>query len=357
MAFYSNILKNTQMAFAVLSLFLLIGCGNADRGAESNLNNTNANDETLEKRENVLVKVGDKELKATDLLAESDLRCQLELIRNPKIRNNALENIRKRISSTAVKYFVTSTLFAEYIRENNIVIDSKVREKYITKLLKGFKVDKIEDIKNKLPEYLVDRFEFGIERSLIVEVARNAILEKAKINVTEEQVAKALERYTTANEKASLTNALVYAHASNVWNRIVTKKRTFDESAYEYSEIESEVSQFGAWGCFKVSNFESDEEKPFRDWLSRAKPGDISPPLTVDSGLCITRLDSISDSEDEDPGSKDYALSRIYFRLPVFWEIPTQSEMRKIIFDADKNKAIEKELEELAKRHKVVYQQ
>lgn len=355
MQLYKNIVDDAKIGFLVLILVLLFGCGNAESGVDLSSDISNTENKKQENQANVLVKVGDKELKTTDLLAESELRCQLELIRNPKIREKALENIRKRISSTAVKYFVTSTLSSEYIKENNIIIDSKTREEHIAKLLKSFKINKIEDIKNKLPEYLVNRFESGIERTLIVDAARNAILNKANINVSEEQVDKALERYTRANEKASLTNALVYAHASNVWNRIVAKKRTFDEAAFEYSEIEGEATQFGLWGSFKESNFESDEEKPFKEWLLKAKLGDISPPLVVDSGLCITRLDSVSHNDDQDSDSKNYALSRIYFRLPVIWEIPTKSEMRKIIFDAEKNRAIEKAFSELAKRHKVVY--
>ena len=58
--------------------------------------------------------------------------------------------------------------------------------------------------------------------------------------------------------------------------------------------------------------------------LPTLKTGDITPPVESDGGLAILR-------KDEDDNDKTFSFSRVFFKLPYFFDVETTAEMRKAL--------------------------
>lgn len=357
-------MKKNHHFFALLAIISVCVIGGCGRGSDDDSQSNPAGraqsqvegTQTKQSKNNApsfLVKVGDKVLNKSDVEAEQQLRCALEKIRRPKIQIAYLEKIKERISATSVKYFISSSLFQFYCQENSLNIDSGCRRRYEQKVARSYKVKDIATLKKKIPGNLQYLFDEGIERSLVIDLAKSHILKTADISVSDKEVNDAISRYEKINQTASLTNSIVYAHASNVWQRITAKELTFKEAAYDYSEIADEAAVYGLWGGFKVTQFDDEEERAFRSWLATAPVGTFSPPMVVDGGLCIVKIDSLT--KGNVPEQDEFTISRIYFRLPVIWDIPDKKELARVITEAKEKRAIESALSEVAKRHKVIY--
>lgn len=349
---------------ALLFACLATGCGKNAEDAGSK-----ASPEPAKGPVNTTVVSFDQEkLFLSDVNEEIALRQDMARIANPRVRQDALDKIMRDIYATAGKYYVSIRVAAEYCANEGISIDAATRHDYENKLAKTFKVKSTSAIKEKLSPRQQALLDKDIDDLLLVQLARNDARKKAACCVTDEKVDDAIARYRRANEIAAQTNLLVYAHATNIWNRLVSRELTFEEAAADYSEIEDESGDFGDWGTFSASAFNNDGDRSFYKLLKTMKVGTFTPPVEVDNGLCIVRLDGVAASssanapepseqpeEGNSPLMGDVKLSRIFFRLPVIWNIPPREEMRKIISEAETEESVKKIFAEIASRHTIIF--
>ena len=121
------------------------------------------------------------------------------------------------------------------------------------------------------------------------------------------------------NRAMSVTNALVYAKATNVWEKLKAGA-DFVKTAKENTELKNEVEDDCEWAVVD-DKFLSDDPKLYRT-LKAMRPGEFSPPVEGDNGLMIVRLDRY----EQDNGM---AVSRIFFHLPLFLTPAPKDEIVK----------------------------
>ena len=160
---------------------------------------------------------------------------------------------------------------------------------------------------------------------------RKWFLEANPVKTDEKEVKLFQEKFADYNRRAALTNAVIWAHATNVWNHLQAGM-SFEKAANKYTEDENHPEN-GEWGGFRLSDLADDGN--LSDIVSKLKPGWYTPPVEGDNGLMILRLDSI---EKQEGGNEErYNLSRVFFQLPEFREIVSDEVMRAELLKAKEN--------------------
>ena len=173
----------------------------------------------------------------------------------------------------------------------------------------------------------------------------NAILAANPVVVTEPMVQKRLKEIADYNARAEATNAVVFARATNVWQKIVGKEITFEDAAKAYSE-DAYLAYGYEWGLFTREQL-SDEAEVLK-LLPTLKVGDVTPPVESDGGLAILRMDA---SDDPD----NVAFSRVFFRLPMFYTQETPAEARTVLKEELSRELISETLKDVASKLKIEY--
>ena len=141
----------------------------------------------------------------------------------------------------------------------------------------------------------------------------------------------------------SLTNALVFAKATNVWEKLKAGA-DFKQMAKQFSDVPKEAEEGGEWGTLGLQQLEPDED--LVNWAQKLQPGEFSPPIDGDNGLMILKMDSKQ--------GDDYALSRIYFRLPMFQQEVSEEELLKLKRQQHERTVLQKELNAIVESVEVV---
>jgi hypothetical protein len=137
----------------------------------------------------------------------------------------------------------------------------------------------------------------------------------------------------------------VHEKATNVWKKIVAKELTFEAAAKKYSEDEY-ISDGCEWGCFTRDQLDGEDALLAR--LPNLKVGDITPPLDSDAGLAIIR-------KDQDDNDKTFSFSRVFFKLPYFYEEETYDEAREVLIRRKQAELIKKVMDENTAKLKIEY--
>lgn len=174
------------------------------------------------------------------------------------------------------------------------------------------------------------------------------------INVTSNEIAYIHHKIRRYNETAQMTNALVYAHATNVWKQVISSGE-FDKYAQKYDE-RPEHGGPGEWGVFDASQLEGDG-----DLLSvvRATPeGAVTSPIEADGGLLIVKVVKKMGAGPKVAINNDperFELKRIFFQLPVFYKTETYEETYNNILNTKKKRRAKEIIDEVVKSSKIQY--
>lgn len=163
--------------------------------------------------------------------------------------------------------------------------------------------------------------------------------------VADEMITNRLQLIRTLNARAAQTNALVYARATNIWQRIAKKELTFEQAATNFSE-DAYLDMGCEWGSF--SRDQLAEDPAVLEILPTLKVGDVTAPLPSDCGLAILRLDEIEDG-------KTFTFSRVFFRLPIFYEVETREQAHEALLASETKKVIDREFATVRERMKIEY--
>ena len=172
---------------------------------------------------------------------------------------------------------------------------------------------------------------------------RQRILEKNPLTLPPNYANEQIKRIKAYNAAMSLTNALVFARATNVWEKLKAGA-DFKQIARQFSEVPREAEDGGDWGSLGLQQLEPDEE--LVKWAQELRPGEFSPPIEGDNGLMILRVDSKK--------GDDFKLSRVYFRLPMFQELVGEEELLKMKRRQHEQAVLGREIMALVKAAKVV---
>ena len=255
------------------------------------------------------------------------------------------ETVSREVGRAAVR---------KYVEDNKLVASSNLIEevrhdfarRYGVRSKKLKRWHTIDDLKFMLKAN-APRIDEEIEARVNYTLATNAILRTHPIVVTDEDVQKRIQSIRNYNARATVTNALTWAKATNVWKEVMAKTNQFEALAKKYSEDEY-ISSGCEWGMF-TRDLLTDEEA-LEKFLPTMKVGDITPPIESDGGLAIVRMD-----ESDDP--KNLSFSRIFFRLPMFYTEETTDEARRILTEQRTKDEIGATLKTYAQKVKVEYPQ
>ena len=348
------------LAFA--SLMWLIGCDCGESGQAAQSNKVSKSDLSSIVKEvtfwdlpsnAVLVVVGSNSLTKAEFSKLVDLRekaVQLSVPQGQKRNVNRMA-IESPMLSSVTNIYISQTLIEEFARTNNITVSVADLNKARASFKKSCKKD------FQRWDVFIKRFS-NEERTLIDERAqveslcsnvKKWYLEKHPVTVTTQEVVTCQKRLENYQSRAFATNAVIWAHASNVWKK-VQSGANFEMLANRYTEDENEPED-GEWGQFLLSDFA--EEKHLYDLVSRMKPGMITPPIEGDNGLMILKLISINEEDAKNdkgvvnPLKVRYEFSRIFFRLPEFYETASFDEIFTTLKDLKERRSFNKFVNEL----------
>ncbi|MBR1871455.1 MAG: peptidylprolyl isomerase [Kiritimatiellae bacterium] len=296
----------------------------------------------------ILARVDDATLSAGDLAANIELRISLAKLRDRFFRKQNAVHLRSTLIKTAVPYFVRRELLIKYARVGGYEPSEEDRAAYINKTLALYHAKSLDAIAAKLEPAQAELFRTDLEKDLLAYTAEQAMLRTIALNVTEEELDTISKRIEKIHESAVLTNALVYATATNVWKQIEDEDITFEEAVDDYSEAD-DTSHGGEWNEFTLADLaDLGESRTVLDLVQTMETGEVSAPVESDNGLAILKLNGKGMMEQ--PGKKPiptYKLARIFFRLPEL-ELPTREELRAEIEKKRTADAFKKKLDAIA---------
>lgn len=284
------------------------------------------------------------------VLMKSALRDKIEFIlkmnalANPKMSEKESLNLKKSLRGSAREVFIRQVVLSDYLKAEKVEISSEAIEKEQERLLARvrMKKGKFGDLKKKARPYEAQLVEYVRARACEA-VARARILEQNPTNLPPTWASEQIARAKAYNERMALTNALVYARATNVWEQL-KKGADFKEMAKKYSEVPMEAKDGGEWGQLELQQLEPDDE--LVEWAQKLKVGEFSPPIQGDNGLMILKIDEMKGA--------DYVFSRVFFRLPMFATILSEEEMLKRKTKQIRTEQVERVYRSLVKKAKIV---
>ena len=345
---------------------VLVGCEkesepeNAPMAASSSPTVAASSDPTVsvspsptQSNDTVVVRIDGKDVTRGEILAQGKtvLLLNMNKARKTKIKKREIQAL-ERYCKSAVWKEVAKAGVVRYVHDKGLEVPQdaisratrKFESQYGARSRKLKRRHNLADLKYMLGKNAF-RADDMIKDMALFEVMTNDVVKNANITITDEMVANRLEQIKQANERAAATNNLVFAKATNVWSRIASGELEFEKAAAEFSEDEY-IGEGCEWGTFTRDQL--DGEDAVLALLPMLKTGDITPPVESDGGVAILR-------RDEDDSDKTYSFSRIFFRLPYFYDEETPEEARAALKDLKLHEAIQAAIKDSTAKLKVEY--
>ncbi len=271
----------------------------------------------------VLMRVNDEVLTSKSLNGQIALRMRVMRKKYAKRAESLakLGEYERKLRDTAAQGFSRKAVFVSYAKKNGIEIDQEELDGYLQKAAAFYGFGNVVGLKKEFSadEYAV--FEDTARFELLAEKGEKAFDDSIVVSVSEKEVDDGFVKLDQLNAIAQATNVLVFARATNVYERIKSGEITFKEAVKTYSEDGAMVKN-GIWGTFKNADLAAREPK-LNALIKGAKKGAVLPPVECDNAVAIVKLGpEINDTT---------ALYRVLFKLAAEWEIPTREKLREVL--------------------------
>lgn len=334
----------------LLALLAFAGC---DRAVEPEQSAEAPRNPSAQSNDFVVVRIDGKDLTRGDVVrnGRAVLLLNMNKARKTKIKNRELKAM-ERYCKSAVNREIARAAVAKYVKDRNLQVPTNVLRRATRrfesqygalsrKLKRRHNLGDLKYMLGRDAHYADDM----IMELALYEVMTNNVVKSADIVVTDDMVAERIKQIERANAIAAATNACVFAKATNVWQKIVSGELAFEDAASKFSEDEY-INEGCEWGCFTREQLEGDEA--VLALLPTIKDGDITPPVESDGGLAILR-------KDEDDNDKTYSFSRVFFRLPYFYDVETPEQARAALRELKKVELIRNTIQDNITRLKIEY--
>lgn len=337
----------------LMLLVVLVGCRKEQPTEQKSHSQPVAVSQTSLSNDPVVVSIDGVQITRRDAIRNAAVMLTLNMnhLRKTKLGPWAFQYLSNYCANEA-RRSVDRAASVRYLADNNIAISSNAIKKAERHFEKHYGVRSkklkrwhtIADLKYMLGRN-AGRLDEEVRALAVFQTFTNHVIEKACLNVTDEDVKSRIDKIAEYNRRACATNALVFAQATNIWRRIMAKEITYDDAARKYSET-ADVDDGAEWGSFTKDQLS--DEPALLELLPKLKVSDITPPVEADGGLAILRREE-NDKDDI------YSFSRIFFRLPVFFDQETP-EMVRVELKAEKErKLVEDTLRVFAAKLKIEY--
>ena len=301
----------------------------------------------------VVVRIDGKDITRSDIIRNAKVVLQLNMnkVRKTKVRQREVQMLERSCRGAASREIAKAAV-SRYIHDRNLIVTTNVIKRVtrrfesqygaMSKKLK--RRHNLGDLKYMLGKNAFRADEMIMEMACF-ETMTSDVVRAANIVISDKMVSDRLEHIKMANQRAAATNAFIFAKATNVWKKIVSGELTFESAASKFSEDEY-IQEGCEWGCFTRDQLEGEEE--LLAFLPTIKPGDITPPIESDGGLAILR-------KDEDDNNKTYSFSRVFFRLPYFYEEETPEKARAVLQEQKCKELVQAAIKENIGKLKIEY--
>lgn len=274
---------------------------------------------------------------------ELSLRRALLSLKDPRSTEKSLDaavaKMRKGVEAT----YKNRQLLAEEMSRLGIAPSSEAAEYQrgvYTRTFTNKRCKTLEAIKAKLDakgcaEAFEKNFQFDVRLEALLRMAYTN-----EVEVTDQDMANALRRIQDYNERADLTNAVIYATASNVC-ACAKAGGDFAKLVADYSN-DDETFDGDVIGEFEESDFAHLSPSPWSA-LKALKVGDVTDVLDLDTGLYIFKAIRQDVDQGEEGSLPVMRFSRIVFRRVMYLPELSDAE-RRIVLEGDRRKKLKSKL-------------
>ena len=297
----------------------------------------------------VVVTVNGVSLRQREVKGRADMMAALHRHRYPQTSENVLQRVRRQYESGYPCYWVEDVVLSQYAASEKLTVSDAVVKKCMQQAFEGLKAkgDRTIDDLMKVPGVCADYLTRQIRAEALRQVVADHFFEQNPTNIPDSYVDEQLANIRDYNARMVLTNAFVYARATNVWNRLKAGE-DFVKLVREETEADAERGDNGLWGIFDLADLSKEPE--LQAALGALKPGEFTPPVEGDNGLMIARLNEVDDS-----GGLE--ISRIVFRLPLFYAPAPREKILAAAYDKYRKSLFGRKLKELLKNAVIQYEQ
>ena len=326
----------TLILAAVVSAGILVGC---DKGAS-----------TLPSKGAVVV-VGSHTLTDEMVKSRVALMQTLRLRKNPKMTAQDLGKFREMMTKSYPQFFVANAVQEDYAAKEGLKIPEAhiaTNRQTVFRAYRARGEKTYDDMLKNLGESAAELESQVRSEALAAEVKAHFLkLEPPDIkpDYADKEIAKMLEQ----NRIMALTNTLIFARATNVWEQL-RKGGDFAALAEQYTEIAAEKEDKGYWGTFDKDQLS--HEPALVRFGRKAKPGEYTAPIEADNGLMILRL---NEREKDEAGVEQFNFSRIFFLLPEFYLPAPKDAILRAARERYANALYDRKLKGLINAAKPVY--
>ena len=298
----------------------------------------------------VVASVNGHSLTAAELEARAvniaTLSCHRAGKKNGKSQKQRFEKICGIFRKGYPKIWVEDRVLQDFAAANGLEVSPSLLKQFQNGALRNFggKGEKYADLV-ALEGMNVDFWEDQVRADALRHVVERHWAKLYPTNLPPTYADDMIAKMEARNRAMTVTNALVYAKATNVWEKLKAGA-DFVKMVKEFSEIKEEVEDDGEWAIVD-DKFLADDPKLLRT-LRAMKPGEFSPPVEGDNGLMIARLDRY----ESDDG---LAVSRIFFHLPIFLTPAPKDEIVKVALTKYAKALFREKLSELVSAAKATY--
>lgn len=302
----------------------------------------------------VLVRVGTNAITRADFDKIVNLRAKIVKMTIPQVQQGNAVNVsavRMPLLAQLRETYRMQTALLNWAEEKSIKPSKEDIEKFQQGFLRGckhFGSDFSKFVKKNFTEEEAHTINERVHIEAICDKAKRYYIENNADKIDKVDVDAFVKRVEKYNQMAAATNALVWAHATNLWLQ-VKGGADFGDLSDQYSEDEGHTTG-GSWGVFRYEDLANDGN--LAKTVAALEVGAVSQPIEADNGLNIIKLVDIVNANGEPvdgprTGNIRFELARIFLRLPEIYEIPPRDEAEKQMKDAAQNRAVRLFIEKL----------
>lgn len=252
----------------------------------------------------VVAKVNGHVLRESEVNARATNIAALFLHKTGKVDN--LEKIKEAFCKGYAKVWVEDRVLEDAAKAAGVEISDETIKKCQMAAFRNFKAkgDKGYGVLLSLPGLTRNLWDDQVLSEARRLAMRDYWVKEEPANLPTNYADKVLADIAKWNADMAKTNAIQFAKATNVWEKLKAGA-DFVKTARVNTEAPEEIEDNCEWAT--IDDKFMDDEPALKAAVKALKPGEFTPPIEADGGILIVRLDSL----EEDSG---YAVSRIFFR-------------------------------------------
>ena len=215
----------------------------------------------------------------------------LERFKSRKGKDNARKcaKIARETQKRAIGAFIRAQVYDGYAKTHQISVDESLLASNKVSFAKRHHCPNYKTLKERLSAEEAALLDRMMRDAILSHDVQEDMLKRADLAVSDQELAATMARFERIYKTAVATNTLVYATASNAYERILSHEITFEEAFQDYNQDDA-AEDDGSWCTVSLNQLTHDDQFALAEYLRTANPGDVLPPMELDNALCIVKV-------------------------------------------------------------------